>query len=256
MPRPDRAQPGGRHAAGAAAGRAAGRRRAAAQRLGRRRRRAGGAARPAATPPATSGWRWPGRSSAAPRPTRRARRRRPGRRSACAESGAARDPGAAGDGRRVPGAGPAGSPPSARWRRCRSARPTTPITSGNWPMRAAPPASWCAGCAPSPKPNRRTPASSSPPPRPAAPISCPADWVRLQPAPARRRGDAGRRPDLHRRAALGATTQVVLRAGLPGEDGLALKRETTLARRDGQPRAAADLRQPRCSCCRAARRRA
>ena len=56
----------------------------------------------------------------------------------------------------------------------------------------------------------------------------PGDWVRLLPAQpgaaVTREGDqiciAGLR--------LGATTQVVLRAGLPGEDGLALNRETTL----------------------------
>jgi len=55
------------------------------------------------------------------------------------------------------------------------------------------------------------------------------DWVRLQPAQpgaaVTREGDqiciAGLR--------LGATTQVTLRAGLPGEEGLALNRETTLA---------------------------
>ena len=56
----------------------------------------------------------------------------------------------------------------------------------------------------------------------------PGDWVRILPAqPAAavtRQGDqicvAGLR--------LGATTQLVLRAGMPGEDGLALNRETTL----------------------------
>lgn len=56
----------------------------------------------------------------------------------------------------------------------------------------------------------------------------PGDWVRLTPAQpgaaVTRQGDqicvAGLR--------LGATTQVVLRAGMPGEDGLALNRETAL----------------------------
>src|SRR4051794_9422789 len=56
----------------------------------------------------------------------------------------------------------------------------------------------------------------------------PGDWVRLQPAaPAAavtRQGDAVCIAGLP----LGATTRITLRAGMPGEDGLSLKRETTL----------------------------
>ncbi len=57
----------------------------------------------------------------------------------------------------------------------------------------------------------------------------PADWVRLQPAQPEaavtRQGDAFCVAGL----ALGATTNIVLRAGLPGEDGLTLRREASLA---------------------------
>ena len=72
----------------------------------------------------------------------------------------------------------------------------------------------------------------------------PADWVRLLPAQpgaaVTRQGDqiciAGLR--------LGATTQVILRAGMPGEDGLALNRETTVpvAMGNRQPRLIFDSR--------------
>ncbi len=57
----------------------------------------------------------------------------------------------------------------------------------------------------------------------------PADWVRLVPAQpdaaVTRQGDAYCIAGL----SLGATTQVTLRAGLPGESGLTLKREATLS---------------------------
>ena len=253
MPQPDRALPGRRHAAGAQGGGAAGTRGDrtqdwAAAAAAWEARIAAGDATPA---------QWLALAEAQLRrtpPEPAHALQAAWQNFSSADAGRRGDAAAAAHGR---GAAALDRPPQAiqALDAAADARPTTPTIAARWTSRGKPPASWCAASPPNRRPIRRAPASTSPSRRSAATISMPQDWVRLDPpvqgAAVTREGDQICVSGLPS----GATTRILLRAGMPGEAGLSLRQGHQRSPSPWPTAARASTSTRACSCCRAARRR-
>ena len=251
---PDRALPGRRHAAGPQAGGAGGRRRDPQAGLGRRGRRLGNAHRARRRHRRRNGWPSRRPRCAARRPTPTTRCKPPGRTSPSTDAGDGEVPSLLlmAEALKVlepPGAGDPGAGSRGRTRARRQGDPqtldATRRATGILVSRVA------------------TEPEAEPPRACIAFTVAPArrddfhaeDWVRLDPpvqgAAVTREGDQICVSGLPS----GTTTRIMLRAGMPGEGGLSLIKDTTLSCRHGQPARRASTSTRACSSCRAARPR-